>query len=235
MARRIRYRDGHRADFDYGCGDRAETAGLAQQPDQECGQANAHQNPLRGIRPGNGPHPAAGLVEEDQERQPHHARLVGDEIARHQARHLAHRFELREKEIGQCAHHQNSDGQREPATRAVIAEAIAHPVSRRHVAALHRGGPELGYEHVEYDDDGHHEAGGHDEAIAAAIGPARVAEQRVARVGRGVEGQEEYEDAELATGQKVVARRLVAPRPLGDLRHDQHADEIDDQGQHPEL
>ena len=81
------------------------------------------------------------------------------------------------------------------------------------------------------DDDRHHESGGHDPRKAAAVGLARIAEQGVAAVGRGVQREEQHENAEFAPSQKVVPRRGIASRTPSHLRHPDEDRQIDPEAQ----
>jgi hypothetical protein len=83
---------------------------------------------------------------------------------------------------------------------------------------------------MEGHDDAHHEARGHDPGEAAPIGLAGVAEQGVAAVGGGVQGEEQNEHPELASRQEVVRRARIPAGSPGDFGHEHQHEQIDAEG-----
>jgi hypothetical protein len=206
--------------------DLREATGLAHQPGEQRAETHEHEYALRGIGPGDGAHAAHGLVGEDRGREHDDADLVGHDPPGHLLRHHAQGLELGEQVVGHGGGHEEPHGEVQGAATARVAEAVAHPISRRHEAVARRDGAELRHQQVEHDDDRQHEAGGHDPGEAAAIGLTRVTEQRVAAVGGGVEREKEHQHTEIAPRQEVIRRNSTAARAPRQLR---------DRGQHEQV
>ena len=210
-ARRIgdRHRIGsHPGNFE---GDIAHSARPAEQPGEEGHEAHRHQDALGGIGPSNRPHTAPGFIEENHGGQADHAHRVGNQVTGDQACDFTHRFELGQEKVRQGQGHEYAHRQAEKLAGAVLAKTVANIITGRHVSPLHCGGTQSGHQGVKDDNDRHHEARGHDETETGPVRFARVTQQGVARIRRGVERQEEDKNPEFPAAEEMITGGLAAP------------------------
>ena len=93
---------------------------------------------------------------------------------------------MSQQKVGQGQGHQHRNRQDQGAAPRLSPEAVADKIAGGYVTALYRRRPEARNQDMKDHNDRHHEARGHDEAKTYAVGLARVAQQRVPRVGSGV-------------------------------------------------
>ncbi len=96
---------------------------------------------------------------------------------------------------------------------------------------------QLWRDHQIHHDDRHHEADAHDPTEAKAVGLARIAQQGVTAVLRGIQRGEEHERPEAVACKVEVPHRLALPGALRQVTHREDADDVDhddDQATQPE-
>ena len=204
---------------------RLRTAEIYEDHHGEDHEADHQDHALEHIGPGHRPKAAERLINDHDESQGNDRPEVNIHISAgaEPLDRAPHGHQLGEKIVrqGDDHHHRGQHRQRP------IGEAVVQVIYRGDKTANTGARLELRSQQQVEDDHRRHEVNAHRPGVTDPVGLAGEAEERVAAVLGGVEGQHQHDEAKATSGEVEVLHRVFPPRPVAQPADQQERAEIE--------